>query len=73
MALAVLCLGAAALLTAACGSPPNPHRVTLRSGDVINASTRPQLDARTGYYRFRDAADKDILLLPDEVTSIERL
>ncbi len=73
LAAAALGLGVAVLLTSACGSPPNPHRVTLRSGQVIDASTRPQLDDRTGYYRFRDRADKDILLLPDEVTTIERL
>ena len=71
--LRALCLLASLLLMPACGTPTDPHRVTLRSGQVMVATTRPALDDKTGYFRFRDRNKKDVLVRPDEVTIIERL
>lgn len=68
----VLALACVLLALPACGTPRDPHVITLRNGQVMHSTTRPELDQKTGYFRFLDRNQKDVLLRPDEVTMIER-
>lgn len=63
--LLMLCL---LFLCAGCSS--SSYKITLRDGREFMASTRPEYNAKTGYYKFRSLQDKDALIRADEVLLI---
>ncbi|MFV1994534.1 MAG: DUF903 domain-containing protein [Verrucomicrobiales bacterium] len=44
--------------------------VTLVDGTVYHSSNRPELDDKTGYYKFRDHRGKDVLMRKHELRSV---
>lgn len=69
-----LFLALAILATAflpSCGS--HHHRITLRDGREFIAASQPELNRKTGYYKFRNLSEKDALLRADEVLMINEM
>lgn len=67
-----------ALLTTLClcscgGGGSGNWRIQLKDGSEFTAISQPEYQRKTGYYRFRNANDKDALLRAEEVLHIERL
>ena len=62
-------LGSVAL--AGCSS--SSWRIQLKDGREYAASSEPQYQAKTGYYRYRNTHGKDALLRAEEVLMVERL
>jgi hypothetical protein len=60
------------LLTACSGSSSN-WRIQLKNGSEYSATSQPQYQDKTGYYRYRNLYGKDALLRAEEVLHIERL
>jgi hypothetical protein len=64
---AVLC----ACLLSACAS--HPWRITLKDGRQFKASSRPELQRKTGYYRYENENGRDALLRAEEVLMVEQM
>jgi hypothetical protein len=60
------CLAGVLLLTGCASS----YNVTLSSGTTVTAKSRPKLD-ENGYYHFRDANGKEVMLPRVRVRAIE--
>lgn len=69
-----LCALMFCLSLASCGGGGGTNwRIQLKDGSEYTAISAPKYLRKTGYYRFRNANDKDALLRADEVLHIERL
>ena len=64
------CLLLAFALTS-CSS--HPWQIMLRDGRQFQASTKPELQRKTGYYRYQNLQGRDALLREEEVLMIEQL
>ncbi len=61
---------AAALLLSGCGS--TLWKIQLKDGHEYLSKSKPEFQAKTGYYRYRNLQGKDALLRADEVLLIEQ-
>lgn len=61
---------AAALLTG-CGSAPL-WKIQLKDGREFLSRTRPELQRKTGYYRYKNLQGRDALLQAEEVLMVEQ-
>jgi hypothetical protein len=61
----------ALLLMASCGSG-GTYRMTLRDGREFIAASRPEMQRKTGYYRYKTFQGRDALIRAEEVILIER-
>jgi hypothetical protein len=59
------------LAGAACSSTVS-HRITLRDGREVHARGKPELQRKTGYYRYKDPQGRDALLRADDVLRVTR-
>ncbi len=59
------------LLLAGCSS--DKWRIQLKDGREYAATSQPEYQLKTGYYRYRNASGKDALLRAEEVLQVERL
>ena len=59
-----------AFLLVSCGS--HHYRITLKDGRQFTAEGEPQLQRKTGYYRYENLEGRDALLRADEVLMIEQ-
>jgi len=59
------------LLLASCGS--QTWRIPLKDGRQFIALAEPELQTKTGYYRYSNESGRDALLQANEVLQIERL
>lgn len=67
----LLVIGLACLCLSACGSSGN-YRITLRDGREFIAASKPEMQRKTGYYRYRNFQGRDALIRADEVFMIQR-
>ena len=72
------CYSSRFLLAIACASmlvacANHSWRIVLRDGREFTALTRPELQQKTGYYRFLNERDRDALLREDEVLLVEQV
>jgi Bacterial protein of unknown function (DUF903) len=58
-------------LVCSCGSGGS-YRLTLRDGREFIAASRPEMQRKTGYYRYRTYQGRDALIRAEEVILIER-
>jgi len=63
----------AALTLASCGGGGRNYRIQLKNGSEYSATSEPEYQSKTGYYRYRNLYGKDALLRAEEVLHIERL
>ncbi len=66
-----LLIGLACHCLSGCGSSGN-YRITLRDGREFIAASKPDLQSKTGYYRYRNFQGRDALIRADEVLMIQR-
>lgn len=59
------------LFICACGSSET-YRMTLRDGREFIAASQPQMQRKTGYYRYKTFQGRDALIRAEEVILIER-
>ncbi|TLD70500.1 YgdI/YgdR family lipoprotein [Phragmitibacter flavus] len=59
------------LLLASCGT--SHYKITLRDGREFMTASQPELNRKTGYYKFRSLSDKDALIRADEVLMINEM
>jgi hypothetical protein len=59
------------LLICSCGSSET-YRMTLRDGREFIAASQPQMQRKTGYYRYKTFQGRDALIRAEEVILIER-
>ncbi len=59
-----------AVLLTSCGS--QSWKITLKDGRTFTALGEPELQRKTGYYRFQSEQGKDAMLQANEVLMIER-
>jgi len=62
-----------ALTLAGCGGGNRSYRIQLKNGSEYSATSEPEFQSKTGYYRYRNLYGKDALLRAEEVLHIERL
>lgn len=62
----------AILLLVGCGGGSS-YRIQLKNGSEYSATSEPEYQRKTGYYRYRNLYGKDALLRAEEVLHIERL
>ena len=48
------------------------YRLTLRDGREFIAASRPEMQRKTGYYRYRTCQGRDALIRAEDVILIER-
>lgn len=48
------------------------YRLTLRDGREFIAASRPEMQRKTGYYRYRTYQGRDALIRAEDVILIER-
>lgn len=60
------------LVLSGCSSGKN-YRIQLKNGSEYSATSEPEYQSKTGYYRYRNHYGKDALLRAEEVLHIERL
>jgi len=60
----------AAVVIIGCASP---HMITLLDGSTIESKAEPELDKKTGFYKFESRAGEQVKLNKDQVHSITRL
>lgn len=71
MAIVRLSLAAVlACLLVSCGS--QHYRITLKDGRTFTAEGEPELQRKTGYYRYENLEGRDALIRADEVLMIEQ-
>lgn len=58
-------------LLTSCSS--NHYKITLRDGREFMTASKPELNRKTGYYKFRNLSDKDALIRADEVLMINEM
>jgi hypothetical protein len=58
------------LLLGSC-SGTDSYRITLRDGREFVTASRPQMQTKTGYYRYKNFQGRDALIRADEVLLIE--
>jgi hypothetical protein len=69
----LLSLATAAILIAGCASAPHEsYKITLKDGREYMTNSRPELQRKTGYYRYKNFEKRDALLRADEVLLIEQ-
>ena len=51
----------------------NSWRIQLKDGREYAATSQPEYQSKTGYYRYRNGCGKDALLRAEEVLLVERL
>lgn len=61
----------AAASLGACSAPAS-YRITLRDGREFITASRPQMQGKTGYYRYETFQGRDALIRAEEVLLIER-
>ena len=61
---------ALAFLLVSCGSPQ--YRITLKDGRTFTSEGEPQLQRKTGYYRYENLDGRAALIRADEVLMIEQ-
>ena len=61
---------ALASLLVSCSSPH--YRITLKDGRTFNSEGEPELQTKTGYYRYMNLEGRDALIRADEVLMIEQ-
>lgn len=66
-AIAVLC----ACVISSCAS--HQWRIVLKDGQQFQASSKPELQKKTGYYRYQNMLGRDALLRAEEVLMVEQL
>ena len=66
----LISVAAPALLLASCGSPH--YRITLKDGRQLTSEGEPQLQKKTGYFRYETLEGRDALVRADEVVMIEQ-
>jgi hypothetical protein len=59
------------LFLASCSSPG--YKITLRDGREFMTASRPEFNAKTGYYKFRNLNDKNALIRSDEILMMHEL
>jgi hypothetical protein len=64
------CLCGLSLLVS-CGS--TQYKITLRDGREFMTTSKPQFNAKTGYYKFRGMNSKDALIRADEILMMNEL
>ena len=64
---------ALALACDSCTSTVGHYRLTLKDGREFIATNEPQINVKTGYFRFRNPQGKEALVRADEVLLIDRL
>lgn len=62
---------AACLCLCSCGSGDN-YRITLRDGREFITASKPEMQRKTGYYRYKNFQGRDALIRADEVFMIQR-
>ncbi len=65
----ILCLALACHCLCSCGSS-GTYRITLKDGREFIAASKPDLQRKTGYYRYRNFQGRDALVRADEVLMI---
>ncbi len=50
-----------------------PYKVTLLDGREFKTNSKPELNTKTGYYKFRDLSGKDALVRSDEIQAMHNL
>lgn len=60
-----------AMLLSGCGA--THYKITLRDGREFMAASQPELNRKTGYYKFRNLSDKDALIRAEDVLMIDEL
>ncbi len=66
----------AAVLLASCllsSCSGHPWRITLKDGRYFRANSRPELQRKTGYYRYENEYGRDALLRAEEVLMVEQM
>ncbi len=58
------------LCLCSCGSGSN-YRITLRDGREFITSSKPEMQRKTGYYRYKNFQGRDALIRADEVLMIQ--
>lgn len=58
------------LMLASCGSAH--YRITLKDGRQFTSAGEPELQRKTGYYRYENLEGRDALIRADEVLMIEQ-
>ena len=66
-----LTIAAALLLLSGCGTT-SLWKIQVKDGHEYLAKSKPQFQAKTGYYRFKNLQGKDSLLRAEEVLLIEQ-
>ncbi len=61
----------AATLVTACSSAPL-WKIQLKDGREFLSRTRPELQRKTGYYRYKNLQGRDALLQAEEVLMVEQ-
>lgn len=59
------------LCLCSCGSSGH-YRITLRDGREFIAASEPEMQRKTGYYRYKNFNGRDALIRADEVLMIQR-
>jgi hypothetical protein len=49
------------------------YRLTLKDGREFMTANEPQINVKTGYFRFKNLQGKDALIRADEVLLIDKL
>ncbi|MDB6074213.1 MAG: hypothetical protein JWO89_1853 [Verrucomicrobiaceae bacterium] len=65
-----LTLVAAALLLSSCGS--TLWKIQLKDGREFISTSEPELQKKTGYYRYKNLQGRDALLQAQEVLMVEQ-
>lgn len=60
-----------ALLLTTCGG--THYKITLKDGREFMTASRPEFNAKTGYYKFRGLNKKDALIRADEILMMNEL
>lgn len=58
-------------LLTGCGS--SHYKITLKDGREFMTANKPELNRKTGYYKYRNLSKKDALIRADEVLMINEL
>jgi len=61
---------ASTLLTGSCSSSPT-YKITLKDGREFIAASKPKMQGKTGYYRYKNFQGRDALIRAEEVLLIE--
>lgn len=65
-----LTIVAAALLLSGCSSPL--WKIQLKDGREFISKSKPELQTKTGYYRYKNMQGRDALLQAQEVLMVEQ-